>query len=543
MKKTISAILAILVLLATATTVSAYVDVGENAWYHNAINYVTERGLFSGTGNDRFEPKKPMTRGMFVTVLSRLDGADLEPYSSVHFLDVQNEAWYAKSVEWAAEHGITSGTARFTFAPDRPVTREQIAMFLYNYAKSAGEDMAIKPTSKQFVDYDTVSDWARTAVDWAISNSLLAGDDKRRINPRNTATRAEVAQIFSRYAQTFDKTIPNSSTSVLPEPDELDKVMYDMSDSELVGQMLVGRYSSDSVKLARDLHLGGFTLYARDFEGKTKLEVQAMTEVLQKNASLPLFIAVDEEGGTVNRVSLNKNLRAEPFRSMREIYETSGIEGIRKDTEEKSKLLKSLGINLNLAPVCDLSTNPDDYIYERTTGQDALTTAEIISTIVSTMDENGMYSALKHFPGYGNNKDTHTGVSIDKRPWTTFEQDDFLPFQAGIDSNATCVLVSHNVINCMDETKPASLSKPVHDVLRNTLGFEGLILTDDLGMDGIKPYSNNPAVDAVLAGNDVILTSSPERDHANLLKALKNGTIPRDTITAAVRRILAVKLK
>lgn len=543
MKRTISTILAILVLLATATTTSAYVDVGENAWYHKAINYVTERGLFSGTGNDRFKPGKPMTRGMFVTVLSRLDNADLEPYSSMHFLDVRNEAWYAKSVEWAAEHNITSGTARFTFAPDKPVTREQVAMFLYNYANATSEDMAIKPTSKQFVDYNKVSGWARTAVDWAISNNLISGDDKRRINPGNTATRAEVAQIFSRYDQTFEKKIQNDSTSNLPEPDALDKVMYDMSDSELVGQMLVARYSGDSIKLARDLHLGGFTLYARDFENKTKLEVQAMTESLQKNARLPLFVAVDEEGGVVNRVSLNKNLRAEPFGSMREIYETSGIEGIRKDTEEKSKLLKNLGINLNLAPVCDLSTNPDDYIYERTTGQDALTTADIIATIVETMYENEVYSALKHFPGYGNNKDTHTGVSIDGRPWSTFEQEDFLPFQAGMNANATCVLVSHNVINCMDDGKPASLSKKVHDILRNDLRFNGLILTDDLGMDGIKPYSSDPAVDAVLAGNDVILTSSPERDHANIIKALRNGTIPRETVTAAVRRILAVKLK
>ena len=191
------------------------------------------------------------------------------------------------------------------------------------------------------------------------------------------------------------------------------------------------------------------------------------------------------------------------------LYSEGGFDRITSDTAEKDALLRDLGINVNFAPVCDVSTDPSDFIYARSFGMDAEQTGEYVRTVVTQMvsDKTGM--VLKHFPGYGNNADTHTGIAIDERPMDTFRQSDFLPFQAGIASGAQSVLVSHNVVNCMDADRPASLSAEVHRILREELGFDGVILTDDLIMDAIRDYTGgeNAAVLAVQAGNDMLTSS------------------------------------
>src|SRR5699024_3252097 len=116
-----------------------------------------------------------------------------------------------------------------------------------------------------------------------------------------------------------------------------------------------------------------------------------------------------------------------------------------------------------------------------------------------TMNNDNMISVMKHFPGYGDNGDTHTGVVIDERPYSTFETSDFLPFESGIKAGGPCILVSHNIVKSMDKNYPASLSKNVHNILRENLNFSGVIMTDDLAMDAVKAYVENgeAAVQAV----------------------------------------------
>ena len=120
------------------------------------------------------------------------------------------------------------------------------------------------------------------------------------------------------------------------------------------------------------------------------------------------------------------------------------------------------------------------------------------------MNESGMVSTMKHFPGYGNNVDTHTGIAIDERPYSTFQNSDFLPFISGIEAGGPTILVSHNIVKCMDSEKPASLSEKVHEILRNELKFTGIVMTDDLAMDAVnsgKIQENmiNKAVKRILA--------------------------------------------
>ena len=154
-----------------------------------------------------------------------------------------------------------------------------------------------------------------------------------------------------------------------------------------------------------------------------------------------------------------------------------------------------------------------------------------------------MGCVLKHFPGYGENGDTHTGSVLDQRPYESFQQRDFLPFEAGIQAGADCVLVSHNVVSCKDSAYPASLSPEWHRVLREELGFEGCIITDDLIMDAIQEYcdSSSAAVQAVLAGNDLLCCSDYETQYPAVLAAVENGQISQERIEESVLRILRWK--
>ena len=151
-----------------------------------------------------------------------------------------------------------------------------------------------------------------------------------------------------------------------------------------------------------------------------------------------------------------------------------------------------------------------------------------------------MVSCLKHFPGYGNNVDTHTGVAVDKRDYNTFVENDFKPFIAGINAKVPTILVSHNIVETMD-TIPASLSSKVHSILRDELKFTGVIMTDDLDMDAIKKYVDNPNVKAVTSGNNLLITSDYKTSFNDILNAYNNKEISIDIIDQAVFKVLALK--
>lgn len=256
-----------------------------------------------------------------------------------------------------------------------------------------------------------------------------------------------------------------------------------------------------------------------------------------------MFIGVDEEGGTVNRISKYPQFRSEPFASPQTLFASGGFESIEQDTLEKCQLLKELGINLNFAPVCDVSEHPEDFIYSRTLGQNAEQTARYAQTVVTVMSDQHMGSVLKHFPGYGNNTDTHTGISYDDRPLETFETSDFLPFSAGIKAGADMVLVSHNIVSSMDSQYPASLSLKIHDILRKQLGFSDVIITDDLYMDGVRQFADDQqvAVLAVQAGNDLLCCTDFEVQIPAVINAVKSGEISEERIDESVLRILNMK--
>ena len=298
----------------------------------------------------------------------------------------------------------------------------------------------------------------------------------------------------------------------------------------------------------KNYHLGGLLLFGRDYknaggEWLTQDDFTAAVQSYQAAADIPLFIGSDEEGGTVTRASKNPNLFSAPLPSPQELYTAEGMDGLLSTTRTYNEQLKALGINVNFAPVCDVSTDAGDFIYARSFGKDAQTTADYIAKAVTEYEAAGVACVLKHFPGYGNNVDTHTGIAVDERSYETFETADLLPFSAGIAAGASFVLVSHNIVNCMDASFPASLSPKVHEILRGTLGFDGLIVTDDLAMDAVKSYAQDGsvAVLALQAGNDMIVTTDYRTQIPQVIAAVQSGEIDEREIDAHVYRVLHEK--
>ncbi|MCM1272444.1 MAG: beta-hexosaminidase [Clostridium sp.] len=324
----------------------------------------------------------------------------------------------------------------------------------------------------------------------------------------------------------------------------IEKILKGMTIEEKVGQLFfIKNDNRFDESVLKDYPVGGIILFASDFEHKNKEQLTASLAAFQSASKYPLLIGVDEEGGTVIRLSKYRALADHEFESPQDIFNAGGYEAVQNDTREKAKLLLSYGINVNFAPVCDISVNRRDFIYKRSFGKDADETAEYVKQVVHVMNEEKIGCVLKHFPGYGNNGDTHSDIIHDKRDYQTIETQDFKPFIAGIDAGAGCVLVSHNIIDCMDSKWPASLSAYVHSLLRTELAFDGVIITDDLMMGGVSKFvsDSEAPVLAIKAGNDMLLSTNYALHYNAVLAAVKKGDITEKRIDESVRRILKWK--
>lgn len=325
---------------------------------------------------------------------------------------------------------------------------------------------------------------------------------------------------------------------------KIDKIISEMTVEEKVGQMFYVRCpDSDAVNMVSEYHLGGYILFGRDFEDKTKDEITENIKSYQNASKVPMLIGVDEEGGTVVRVSSNTNLRSTPFLSPSDTFFSGGWQAIDSDAEEKADLLLSLGINVNMAPDCDITSDPNAFMYYRSFSGYADKASDYVQRVVKISKNKKLGTVLKHFPGYGNATDTHTGIAYDDRDYSEFTENDFKPFTAGINAGADCVLVAHIIVNSMDSEYPASLSDKVHSILRNDLNFDGVIMTDDLAMDAITDYTGNEAAAVIAAkcGNDILCCSDVETQYPAVLKAVKDGEISESQIDASVKRILKWK--
>lgn len=357
------------------------------------------------------------------------------------------------------------------------------------------------------------------------------------------SSRATLPPEPSAQVTTQPPTQVPSQAPTLP-PDPVDLLLSGLTTEEKVGQLFLARCRKETA--AEDIaqyHLGGLVLFDRDTEDETPESLRQTLERYQEAATIPLLIAVDEEGGSVVRISDKPAFRDAPFSSPRSLYEGGGMEALRTAEVEKDALLSDLGINVNLAPVCDITTDPAAFLYDRSLGQSPELTCQWVQIAVEEGQTYGIGCVLKHFPGYGNNADTHVGIAIENRSLEELEAQDLLPFAAGMEAGCGAVMMSHIQVTALDAEYPASLSPAVHRYVRETMGYNGVLVTDDLVMDAISvPYGvGEAAVLAVLAGNDLLISSDFPEQYAAVLEAIREGRISEEQIDNAVRRVLLWK--
>ena len=331
--------------------------------------------------------------------------------------------------------------------------------------------------------------------------------------------------------------------------EKVDKTVESMSQTEKLGQMvMIGiqgtKVDDDSLYMLNQYHMGGVILFDRNMESSEQVKQLTSDLQAQSNEKVPLFIGIDEEGGDVVRMA--EKLTPPP--SQKEIGATGDIEQAKTWAIKTAKSLKEMGINVNFAPVADVGSND-----KRSYSTDTNTVIDFVRAATKGYQQENIIYSLKHFPGIGKGKvDSHVDSSNIDASKDTLMAEDILPFKTIIDKNQPndyFILVSHLKYPALDEEYPASLSsKIMTDLLRNELGYKGIIITDDMEMGAVANHNDfrSIGVNAVKAGADIVLVcheyEHQQKVYLGLLDAVNSGEISQERIDESVKRIIKVKL-
>lgn len=339
--------------------------------------------------------------------------------------------------------------------------------------------------------------------------------------------------------------IVNNSISTMPIEDRI-AGLFIVTPEALTGVQTVTRAGEGTQEALEKYAVGGLIYFDNNILDKDQL-----TEMLSNTVSMskyPVFLAVDEEGGTVSRVA-NSNIEVIQVDDMATVGAGGDTSVAYETGVTVGSYLSALGFNVNFAPVADVATAEDGGVLgSRSFGMDASVCADMASNVVSGMQSTGVSACLKHFPGIGSaEEDTHDGrVEISKTA-EELRASDFIPFQQGIEAGADFVMVGHVTVPALDAEKPSSLSKEViTNILRGELGFDGVVITDALNMSAITEYytSEEAAVLAIEAGADMILMPEDfEAAYNGLLTAVQEGTISEERINESLKRIYRIKCR
>ena len=347
---------------------------------------------------------------------------------------------------------------------------------------------------------------------------------------------------------------PEPTPEPTPEPDPAEALLRRMSLEEKLWQLLVLRLGDlaggrtvtapdeDVLAALGEKPAGGLYLDTGNMAGAEQL--RSLTAALKEAASIPLLLMCDEEGGTVSRLA--GAVGGARLRSMYR-YKDGGPETARLNARTLGESVLSFGLNTDLAPVADVWSNPNNTVIRyRAYSDDFGEAAELVAAAVEGFHEAGALCTLKHFPGHGDTaSDSHYGTVTVKKTLEELRQAELIPFAAGIAAGADMVMIGHITVTAVDAL-PAPFSHIlVTELLREELGFSGVVITDALGMGALKDYSSGEAaVLAVLAGVDLLLCpEKPEEAVEALRLAVEEGRIPEERIDESVLRILRMKLE
>ncbi len=344
-----------------------------------------------------------------------------------------------------------------------------------------------------------------------------------------------------------------------PVQDPLDLIMQQLSIEDKIGQLLLlgfeGPDADDAAFALDELRAGGIVYLAN---ARTAEQAGRLSAGLQARARatglLPLLIAVDHEGGAVQRIregvtSLGPAWSVGQITPLEAAVQAACDRGLTHGRE-----LAALGINVNLAPVLDVWDNPrNTVIGDRAFSDDPATAARLGHAYITGLQSNGVLAVGKHFPGHGGTvEDSHFELPIVLRDLNVLRRHELVPFEAAIRAGVGGIMVAHIALPLIDPIpdRPATLSPViVTDLLRGQLGYDGLVMTDDMGvMRAITDRydAGDAAVQAILAGNDMLIMAGPaepQRLAADALRAAVGDTLPVERLDTSVRRVLTAKWK
>lgn len=308
-----------------------------------------------------------------------------------------------------------------------------------------------------------------------------------------------------------------------------------------------------STKNAIDQYpVGGLIYFSQNLQdpGQTRTMLANTQQYAKERTGFPIFLSVDEEGGQVARVGSNPAFGVEKIGNMSDV-------GSRGDTQEAYEVgstigayLSDLGFNMDAAPDTDVLTNPDNQVVKyRSFSSDPQLVTEMAASELRGLNEQGIIGMYKHFPGHGGTTDdSHEGYAYVDDTLEELKSGAFVPFQDGIDNGIQVIMVSHiSCPNVTGDNTPATLSKMmITDILRNDMGFDGMVITDAMNMGAITAQysSSEAAVAALNAGVDMLLMPEDfQSAYQGVLGAVKDGTVSEERIDESVRRILELKLE
>ena len=345
----------------------------------------------------------------------------------------------------------------------------------------------------------------------------------------------------------------NGTDEIMREEKEpIDDKINSMTLDEKIGQMIItgfngSEYNDDMDRLINEYKVGGVILFARNIEDSNQM-IDLTRALQENNNNLPLFISIDEEGGRVSRLPDD----VEKFPSAFTIGLINDQQIAYENGKEIGYTLKRLGINLDYAPVLDIYSNENNTVI----GDRAFSTEEsIVSTMgIATMEgieDSDIIPVVKHFPGHGDTEvDSHYGLPIVYKTLEELRNFEFIPFVKAIESGCDVIMVSHIILNEVDSSNPASLSKIViSDLLRKDLEFDKVVITDDMSMGAITSIMSieEACIKSIEAGCDILLLGNAYEEIEQVINSIKlkiyNGEISEEQINKSVKRILELKKK
>jgi beta-N-acetylhexosaminidase len=328
--------------------------------------------------------------------------------------------------------------------------------------------------------------------------------------------------------------------------------LFIVTPEQITGTDVVTRAGETTQNALSEYPVGGLIYFAQNFEDpdQTKEMLANTRSYIENTCGLTPFLATDEEGGRVTRIASNESFGVDKVASMSTIGKTKDPEKAYEAGETIGKYMTDLGFNLDLAPVADvLGESKNEVIGDRSFGSDPEVVSELSWQYASGLQDNGVTACFKHFPGHGSIAgDTHSSTVSQDKSREDLYSSDLIPFQNAVTSGARMIMASH--ISCPAVTGddvPTSLSHVMlTEILREDLGFEGVIITDAFNMNAVTELYPDPgeaAVTAINAGADIILMPADFHEAYNaVLSAASSGKIETERIDDSLRRILKIKL-